>query len=91
MYRAGGCTFVDQYDLDDGVHGYVHFVRAHAIPAAVRRFVVAVAKHFGRYVVDLGQHRGRGRRVRDFVHQTDHVVSAAGSDCEFKTDPLSAR
>lgn len=73
-------TFVDQHDLDYGMHGDVYLVRAHAIPAAVGGFVVAVAEHLRRYVIDLRQHRRRRRGVRDFVNQTDNVVSATGSD-----------
>lgn len=73
-------TFVNQHNFDDGVHGNVYFVRAHAISAAVCRFVVTVAERLGGYIVDLRKHGRRRRGIRNFVDQTYDVVSTAGSN-----------
>lgn len=69
-------TLVDQHDLHDGIQRYVDLVRAHAVGAARRRSIVAVAELLRRNVVQLRNQRRRRRHVRDLIDQRDEMIAA---------------
>lgn len=68
-------TLVDQHHLDNRVQRNVHLVRAHAIHATMRRAIVSVAELFRWNVVQLRDHRGRRRHIRDFIDQRNQMIT----------------
>lgn len=53
---------------------------AHAVGATVGWPVIAIAKLFGRDVVDLRKRRRRRKCERDFIDERDYVISGR-CDC----------
>lgn len=73
-------TFVDEDHFDDRVVRDVDLMGAHAIGATVGWPVIAIAKLFGRDVVDLRKRRRRRKCERDFIDERDYVISGR-CDC----------
>lgn len=73
-------TFVDEDHFDDRVVRDVDLMGAHAVGATVGWPVIAIAKLFGRDVVDLRKRRRRRKCERDFIDERDYVISGR-CDC----------
>lgn len=67
--------FVDEDHFDDRVVRDVDLMGAHAVGATVGWPVIAIAKLFGRDVVDLRKRRRRRKCERDFIDERDYVIS----------------
>lgn len=69
------CTFINEYDLNNGVEWHVYHMCAAAVDCAVGGSVVSVAEQVWGQLMHLRQRRGWWSSVRDLVHQTQHVVT----------------
>lgn len=81
-------TFVDEDHFDDRVVRDVDLMGAHAVGATVGWPVIAIAKLFGRDVVDLRKRRRRRKCERDFIDERDYVISGR-CDCGEDTGEMT--